>query len=463
MESITLENYRCFREQQTARLAPLTLLVGENSTGKTSFLALIRALWDVAYGERVPNFRDDPYDLGSFEDIAHSRGSRGSRATYFKAGFTERAQRIDDQELALHYTVGFSEVDSAPYPVERSVGINGSSIQSSYHSSEDSTFRVSVNDKQWVYTSPDYYTFDENILFPLRFALSDIMDEIAKARRLDTKPDESIRLISGEQPNEDDYQEMRRFSVNLRSLSSRFFSRPPFASAPVRSRPRRTYDPIRPTRDSEGESTPSYMAEIYRRNKQQWAALKEYLEAFGSELGIFNEIDIRPFRKGAIGPFQIELRKFDRGMKGPQRNFIDVGYGVSQILPVLIDIFREDTSMLTLFQQPEIHLHPQAQAALGSLFCKVLSPNRGGARERLLIVETHSDYLIDRVRMEVRDKRTSLTPEDISILFFERTGLDVKIHSLRIDDQGNVLHAPPSYRQFFIKEIERSIGFDFDV
>ena len=44
MDKITLKNYRCFREEQTARLAPLTLLVGENSTGKTSFLAMIRAL-----------------------------------------------------------------------------------------------------------------------------------------------------------------------------------------------------------------------------------------------------------------------------------------------------------------------------------------------------------------------------------------------------------------------------------
>ena len=53
MDQITLKDYRCFHEEQTARLAPLTLLVGENSTGKTSFLAMIRALWDAAY--RVGN------------------------------------------------------------------------------------------------------------------------------------------------------------------------------------------------------------------------------------------------------------------------------------------------------------------------------------------------------------------------------------------------------------------------
>jgi len=49
MDQITLKNFCCFRDEQKARLAPLTLLIGENSTGKTSFLAMLRALWDVAY------------------------------------------------------------------------------------------------------------------------------------------------------------------------------------------------------------------------------------------------------------------------------------------------------------------------------------------------------------------------------------------------------------------------------
>ena len=57
MDSITLENFRCFRDEQTARLAPLTLLVGENSTGKTSFLALVRAIWELAYNHRNPDFK----------------------------------------------------------------------------------------------------------------------------------------------------------------------------------------------------------------------------------------------------------------------------------------------------------------------------------------------------------------------------------------------------------------------
>ena len=83
MDRITLENYRCFREKQSARLAPLTLLVGNNSTGKTSFLGA----YTCAVGCRVPpaiwipNFREDPYDLGTFRDIAHTIVAGRERAS----------------------------------------------------------------------------------------------------------------------------------------------------------------------------------------------------------------------------------------------------------------------------------------------------------------------------------------------------------------------------------------------
>ena len=88
MDRITLQNYRCFgSEEQSARLAPLTLLVGPNSTGKTSFLALIRALWDVAFREVVPNFREHPYDLGSWDDIVYRPGSASKSLDGFTAGF----------------------------------------------------------------------------------------------------------------------------------------------------------------------------------------------------------------------------------------------------------------------------------------------------------------------------------------------------------------------------------------
>ena len=74
-----------------------------------------------------------------------------------------------------------------------------------------------------------------------------------------------------------------------------------------------------------------------------------------------------------------------------------------------------------------------------------------------MIVETHSDHLLDRVRMDVRDDAGALKPDDVSILFFERDALDVHIHSLRIDKEGNIVDAPKGYRKFFMEETTRSL------
>jgi len=195
-----------------------------------------------------------------------------------------------------------------------------------------------------------------------------------------------------------------------------------------------------------------YLANIFFHDPDEWSALKVQLEAFGRKSGLFDEIAIRSFGKKDSEPFQVQVRKYARALKGPMRNLIDVGYGVSQIIPVLTELLREDCSPILLLQQPEVHLHPSAQAALGSLFCNLAGP------KRQLVVETHSDHLLDRVRMEIRDGTGTLGPDDVSVLFFERGELDVQIHSLRIDKDGNVLGAPDTYRSFFLEETTRSLG-----
>jgi len=195
-----------------------------------------------------------------------------------------------------------------------------------------------------------------------------------------------------------------------------------------------------------------YLANIHFEKENAWELLKDMLEDFGRKAGLFDEISVRSLGKKGSDPFQLRIRKYGSKSKGPQRNLIDVGYGVSQALPVVTELLRDDAPPMFLLQQPEVHLHPSAQAALGSLFCRIAGP------KRQLVVETHSDHLLDRVRMDVRDGAAALKPADVSILYFERGDLDVRIHSLRLDEQGNVLDTPPSYRGFFMEETRRSLG-----
>jgi hypothetical protein len=86
MNELRVEGVRCFREEQRIPIRPVTLLVGENSAGKSTVLALVRAAWDVAFGATEPDFNEQPFDLGGFDAIAHHQAGRTKRVQEFKIG-----------------------------------------------------------------------------------------------------------------------------------------------------------------------------------------------------------------------------------------------------------------------------------------------------------------------------------------------------------------------------------------
>ena len=107
LQELRLRDFRCFREQQTARLAPLTLLVGENSTGKTSFLAATRAMLAVGSYHEDPDFRAPPYDLGSFHEIAYRQDqSRHGGAESFGLGFRCAGEMVEAVAVDATFTLG---------------------------------------------------------------------------------------------------------------------------------------------------------------------------------------------------------------------------------------------------------------------------------------------------------------------------------------------------------------------
>ena len=459
MHAITIENLRCFREKQTARLAPLTLLVGENSTGKTSFLALLRALDDIVHGA-MPDFKRPPYDLGSFEEIVHNRGSRGGRAETFSVEVAALPVIPDSQgEWKLTVRFGKDIKGTAPIPVYQRVSSGGKGEKEGIWVAVDSKSQsIKIGTKRGIRDVSDDQKFQRGLLrqstmsSPILALLFVFNTEILI---------QSIDKYKSEEDNsgitEKDVPDLLSLQRELSERAN--FSRV-FASAPIRSQPRRTYDPARSDSDPEGDYVPMLLAELSSQKSQVWDKLKQRLESFGRNSGLFDEIKVRHLGKHG-GPFQLQVKKSGkRETKGPWRNLMDVGHGVSQALPIITELLRGDADQQSpesshprqfLLQQPEVHLHPSAQAALGSLFCQVAGPRRQ------LIVETHSDYLMDRVCMDVRDGVSGLKPEDVSILFFERHDLDVQIHSLRLDEQGNVLGAPDGYRQFFLDETDRLV------
>jgi len=84
-QTLVIDGIRCFRDKQQIPIKPVTLLVGENSAGKSTVLAMLRAAWDVD-NIAEPDFNEEPFNLGSYNTIAHYHGGQGKRAQEFHIG-----------------------------------------------------------------------------------------------------------------------------------------------------------------------------------------------------------------------------------------------------------------------------------------------------------------------------------------------------------------------------------------
>jgi hypothetical protein len=440
MNSIIFEGVRCFSTFQQIPIRPITLLVGENSSGKSTFLALARLAWDITLGDVGEDlFNEEPFLLGAYDQIASYRGGRGGQTKSFLIG----------HQVALNAKFRSSQVFAD------SVTITARFVQQGAQAKLDEwrlvsgqfSLNVSLADeknisKLTLTVGQRTQVYDEKNLHARWFAPARVLRELpflilqdddrpigGAVKQNGLLPDAEISLLQSIGSDITD-------SLGLR----------PYASAPIRTRPQRTYDPLRDVPKPEGSHVPMILANIHSSDPERWDNLRKSLNEFGQESGLFTDVEIR--RKGhkESDPFQIGIKT-----SGPAFNLVDVGYGVSQVLPVIVDAIQEPPRSNFLLQQAEVHLHPKAQAALGTFLCNLVRHHK-----KRFVIETHSDYLMDRIRMDIRDKR-SIGTEDVMLLYFEKTTKGVVVNPLTIDQYGNIVDAPQTYRQFFLQEERRML------
>ena len=425
----TMENVRCFGECQTLEIRPLTFLVGENSTGKTTALACFQVLADYLRGERV-DFNADPYSMGIFKDIV--RNSK-PKAKAFKLGFTTDA---------VEWVIEFVEKTGRIEPIVNSVNLKFSDGEMVFKIGGDSTERrnrlVDFDKKHNRYE----ISCDANVL--------KVLHSYPLLRFLEF---EANHLLEGETKEK---TALANYVETLKNSEKERYSPwdigdhlSVFSTSPIRSRPKRTYDPTREFNDPEGSDIPMFLMRVEATQQKEWEKLKTQLVEFGKSSGLFQKIEINNLGRSLGAPFQLKFK-----VRGPNANIVDVGYGVSQILPVLVQILKSDPSETAYFllQQPEVHLHPRAQAELSSLMVKLANDSN-----RSFMVETHSDYMLDRARIEII--RGNIRPEDVSLIYFEPKGRIVKVHNISFDKMANMVGVPPHYGEFFLKESKRLLGF----
>lgn len=407
---LLLENVRGFAGKHHLNVKPLTILVGENSSGKTTLLSSLF----VALQPDFPTadaFNRAPFELGSYDTIATYRGGKYGRAPYFSIGWES------DPTDAYSVKATFKSHLGTPRISEIEVVRGNSRLVGELDAQE---WTVRVGSKAPVTVS-----------LPLGERTSPSLNELVRL------------VIEQSRSRKAKNEKSARISVDLlfelTTLGSR--SRPrAIALAPLRTRPHRTYDELIEEFKPEGDHVPLVLSRALSKASGEDKGLTESLNQFGKSAGLFSTLKVKRMGRQPSDPFQIRVKS-----AGPDANLVDVGYGVSQALPVVVDSIQAARGRIILIQQPEVHLHPKAQAALGTFFSQLVKNH-----DKRFVIETHSDYLLDRVRLAVSEK--TISPDDVNIVFLERTGLDVKIHEIELDDIGNVVNAPPSYRSFFLEE-----------
>ena len=138
-----------------------------------------------------------------------------------------------------------------------------------------------------------------------------------------------------------------------------------------------------------------------------------------------------------------------------KKGWVITGFGISQVLPVIVNGFMSPVNSITLVEQPEVHLHPRMQAKLADLFVDIVkSGNVNGQASRQYIVETHSEYFLNRLRALIATKKIDST--FVKIYSVEEAGQQGStINNLAISPNGSFLWP----RHFMATDLDNTLLF----
>lgn len=404
------DNFRGF-SNQTFELQLVNFLVGENSSGKSSLIYLM-SLFSTTSFWMQSDFEVEDFNISRFDDVC----SRHNGDETFRIGRVSK-----DSVVFAEYK------NKRGYPRLNAV---------LFSSGNRSFFGIEDAGNNWLFyyeentakSIDDFYRIKKTVLDSEKsivaipgpdnlFALIMLM--------MNRKVNSSKDLIQ---------QEVQTLFLSLWEGISNTIS-----IAPIRARPKRLYEGDNKKRTTEGDHIPFILKKIFTQAKPKTTKL----EKFGSESGLFDGISLKRYGTDDDAPFSLNVVFGEK-----EFSLLHVGYGVSQVLPIIMDLDRTAKGKMMLVQQPEVHLHPKAQAQLGDYFYR----NRN---DSILVIETHSDFLIDRFRQKCRDEGAVKS----QVIFFSRKENINRICNLVIGESGQYPEQQPSeFREFFYNESLNNFG-----
>ena len=428
MKSLYVDNFRGFSRTYIP-LDDVNFFVGENSTGKTSILSLIKILSDPKFWFSL-DFELEEIDLGNFEDIVSQISDNKQN---FSVGFSQKAR--SDKEKDLLFLITFKNRQDVPV------------VEYYSYVSESGMVHLKIGPKSIYYKLDNALVYEQNEQRRCQaFFEAAVMEHQSPSSRYKNF-NKLKKTTFGGAPLGIKLQVVNSYLSKGDSPKNKSIEWPLGMIenvtwiAPIREKPKRTYDQYKAGYSPEGTHTPYLLNDFLgdRRGKHYRKSLQKSLERFGIDSELFKTIQVKRYGRHKTAPFEVDIVLNEEPLK-----ISNVGYGVAQVLPIIVECFLREGKSSFAIQQPEVHLHPKAQASLGDYFHSLASEE-----SKTFFIETHSDFLIDRFRRTQKKNKAV----GAQVLFFERNSRGNTVHPICIQEDGKYGDDQPAgFRSFFVKE-----------
>ena len=409
---IRMKNFKSWEDSDEVKLAPLTGFFGTNSSGKSSLLQMLLLLKQTVGREEILFFGDEKslVNLGNFREVIHGHKEEELLELEFggrllKPLTIRTLQEID--KYRQRYEFATSDIDSFTFDTAIRGNASGMSIDSlSYTVGPEAIDKIKWENGNLYYGNKFAYSVSGTNCYGRRTKITDA------------------------------------FLSPLSSVFENLFKHV-YPLGPSRIQPKRLYhwegeDPESVGQNGENMIDSLLNARVDQRTtpyKGEDILIEERVSAWLRKMDLAYSFSIKRADGQADRDFDVLIQK---GPDSAKVTLADMGYGLSQFLPVLVHCYYVPPGSTLILEQPGVHLHPKAQADIADLLIEVIIE-----RNLQILIESHSEHLLNRLQRRVAEEK--IAADQTALYFCRHIDGASKIDKLDMDEFGNITNWPESF------------------
>lgn len=405
LTQLHIKNFKAWSDTQPVSLKPVTMLLGTNSSGKSSLIQSLLLLKQTALSpDRAIHLNlggdevNDYFNFGDFDNVL-TVGATNPR--HFELAFSFKrpsSERVKQGQFKCSY----GQISSGAVAVQE-LELTGGDHRLRAVRREKGAYSLMVDDETQPRGKSRDYSPERSIAFP---------------------PEALLALATEASLAQDISLAIRRELEGIVYLG------------PLRRKPERDYlwNKTKPGEiSSDGHKAIDVLLDsaLSKKRDHTEGEVLDGVSKWLARMKVADKLEVRQL--GRSTRYEVVVHR-----AGVAANLRDVGIGISQVLPVLTVAHFAPKGSTVILEEPEIHLHPLAQSVLAELFVEV-SKKRGIH----FIVETHSEHLFRRMQTLIAQQKTDSSR--CGMYFVERRGSNAVLKTLQVDEFGAVGNWPPNF------------------